>query len=201
VKKIYAKKYNTNYCASWFFVRTGPILGPDGKLVPSSTSCTADLLAKSGTIGPLNRARTDTGPVSSAYIPLLGDGASSGILSIELGSVPVGSPLAARMTRGPRVNPSLDWLSAPSATKDGPGGWWAQWMDTIQDYRSFGPVHGGSCNVLFADGSVRMFHDQNHDGVLNNGFTGTSANGFQDSTEELLQTEFHSRYSVTAGNR
>jgi prepilin-type N-terminal cleavage/methylation domain-containing protein/prepilin-type processing-associated H-X9-DG protein len=44
----------------------------------------------------------------------------------------------------------------------------------LQDFRDFGPVHGsgkgGSCNVLFADGSVKSFVDQNGDGYLNPGF-------------------------------
>jgi prepilin-type N-terminal cleavage/methylation domain-containing protein/prepilin-type processing-associated H-X9-DG protein len=44
----------------------------------------------------------------------------------------------------------------------------------LQDYRDFGPVHGsgkgGSVNVLFADGSVKSFVDQNGDGYLNPGF-------------------------------
>jgi len=200
VKKLYEKKYNTNFCASWLLVRTGPVLSDAGTLV-GAAGCTPDIMSKSGTLGPLNRARSDTAPISSSYIPLLGDGAPAGALSVEIGDLPAGSPMAARMTLGPRVSPSMDWLSSPSAMKDGPTGWWAQWMDTIQDYRSFGPVHGGSCNVLFADGSVRMVTDTNNDGQLNNGFAPSMSNGFADSTEELKPTEFHSRYSVLAGNR
>lgn len=201
IKRMFAKKYNTNYCASWFLVRTGPILDDTGKLTPLSATCpVTDITGRSGTIGPLNRARTDTGPVASSYIPLLGDGAGTGALSVSLGDAAVGSPMAARMTRGPRVNDaSLSWLAAPNSTKEGVGGWWDQWMSTLQDYRSFGPVHGGSCNVMFADGSVRLFYDKNADGQLNNGFT--AGNGFSDATEELPQTDFHSRYSVMAANR
>jgi prepilin-type N-terminal cleavage/methylation domain-containing protein/prepilin-type processing-associated H-X9-DG protein len=49
----------------------------------------------------------------------------------------------------------------------------------LQDYRDFAPCHGsgkgGSCNVLFADGSVRAFVDQNGDGFLNPGFRVTEA--------------------------
>lgn len=40
----------------------------------------------------------------------------------------------------------------------------------LQDYRDMGPVHNGNCNVLFADGSIRTFKDQNGDGYLNPGF-------------------------------
>jgi len=66
-----------------------------------------------------------------------------------------------------------------------------------QDMRDFGPVHGsgkgGSCNVLFADGSVKSFTDQNGDGYLNPGFlvplTATAADkatiGYTDALVEL----------------
>lgn len=47
-------------------------------------------------------------------------------------------------------------------------------LDHYQDYRDLGPVHGsgkgGNCNVLFADGSIKAFNDQNGDGFLNPGF-------------------------------
>lgn len=40
----------------------------------------------------------------------------------------------------------------------------------LQDTRNFAAVHGGKCNVLFADGSVRAICDTNGDGILNPGF-------------------------------
>ncbi|MEX2138681.1 MAG: prepilin-type N-terminal cleavage/methylation domain-containing protein [Pirellulales bacterium] len=44
----------------------------------------------------------------------------------------------------------------------------------LQDYRDLGPVHGsgkgGACNILFADGSIKSFNDENGDGYLNPGF-------------------------------
>lgn len=40
----------------------------------------------------------------------------------------------------------------------------------LQDYRDIGPVHAGNANVLFADGSIKAFKDQNRDGYLNPGF-------------------------------
>jgi prepilin-type N-terminal cleavage/methylation domain-containing protein/prepilin-type processing-associated H-X9-DG protein len=63
----------------------------------------------------------------------------------------------------------------------------------LQDYRDMGPVHGGQCNVLFADGSVRTFKDLNGDGYLNPGFnidaTATAAAldavGYRDAIVEL----------------
>jgi prepilin-type N-terminal cleavage/methylation domain-containing protein/prepilin-type processing-associated H-X9-DG protein len=45
---------------------------------------------------------------------------------------------------------------------------------SLQDYRDFGPTHGsgkgGACNILFADGSIKSFNDENGDGYLNPGF-------------------------------
>mgnify|MGYP000979727580 CR=1 FL=1 len=64
----------------------------------------------------------------------------------------------------------------------------------LQDWRDFGPVHGGSkggvCNVLMADGSVKDFYDTNGDGYLNPGFdtsavTNIDAVGYADSKVEM----------------
>jgi prepilin-type processing-associated H-X9-DG protein len=62
----------------------------------------------------------------------------------------------------------------------------------MQDYRDMGPVHAGSCNVLFADGSIRTFKDLNGDGYLNPGFDPVGATaadiqkiGYTDATVEL----------------
>jgi prepilin-type N-terminal cleavage/methylation domain-containing protein/prepilin-type processing-associated H-X9-DG protein len=62
----------------------------------------------------------------------------------------------------------------------------------LQDYRDMAPAHAGSCNVLFADGSVRSFKDTNGDGYLNPGFniSGLTTSqiaqiGYTDSTVEL----------------
>lgn len=40
----------------------------------------------------------------------------------------------------------------------------------LQDYRDIGPTHAGGANILFADGSIRMYKDLNNDGYLNPGF-------------------------------
>jgi prepilin-type N-terminal cleavage/methylation domain-containing protein/prepilin-type processing-associated H-X9-DG protein len=71
-------------------------------------------------------------------------------------------------------------------------------LDNLQDYRDFGPVHGGGkgagCNILFADGSIKSFVDVNGDGYLNPGFDITTNNttiaqtqgtGYTDNIVEL----------------
>jgi prepilin-type processing-associated H-X9-DG protein len=63
----------------------------------------------------------------------------------------------------------------------------------MQDYRDFGPVHKGGCNVLMADGSIRSFFDTTGDGYLNPGFNVDSTSGaaaialtgYSDATVEL----------------
>jgi prepilin-type N-terminal cleavage/methylation domain-containing protein/prepilin-type processing-associated H-X9-DG protein len=72
----------------------------------------------------------------------------------------------------------------------------------LQDSRDFGPVHGsgvgGTCNILYADGSVRTFTDLNGDGYLNPGFTiptglaSYAGHGYKDSIQEIPDAQmFH----------
>ncbi len=77
---------------------------------------------------------------------------------------------------------------------------------TLQDYRDFGPVHGGGKtavgNILFADGSVRGYTDSNGDGFLNPGFdpalyTGVGTIGHTDNTVELPGNEVYSGWTLT----
>ena len=69
----------------------------------------------------------------------------------------------------------------------------------LQDTRDWFAVHGGgnggTCNILFADGSIREFYDENRDKYLNPGFqipknlTEAEYNqlGYRDGTVELLR--------------
>jgi hypothetical protein len=52
--------------------------------------------------------------------------------------------------------------------------------------------------LLFADGSVRTFVDENADGYLNNGFPPSSGGGFADDRAELAPTDLMSLYSLRA---
>jgi prepilin-type processing-associated H-X9-DG protein len=118
-----------------------------------------------------------------------------GFLPADVGPYKQGTRLAESFTDGP-VDPAT--MRAPSGTSTN---WQTTWTRTKQDYRDFGPVHGGSsgsCNILFLDGSVRSFIDKNGDGFLNNGFTSLPTNGFADEEIELPAAEVYSGWSLNS---
>jgi prepilin-type N-terminal cleavage/methylation domain-containing protein/prepilin-type processing-associated H-X9-DG protein len=65
----------------------------------------------------------------------------------------------------------------------------------LQDTRDWFAIHGGGCNILMGDGSVKTFYDENGDGYLNPGFpvpgnlADYSGVGYSDSTVELQPAE------------
>jgi prepilin-type processing-associated H-X9-DG protein len=211
---IYAKGYNTNYTASWYLVRSGPNLDTSGNLAisPNAPSgCKTFILPaikdRNCSLGPLNQARLDRSAPGS-QVPLLGCGNPSGAqLGVLMGRVQPTAPTAKSFTDGPVQNSNMQPPgSFPSGTPyNGATGWWAVWAkQTLQDYRGFGAVHGGgvrSCNILFADGSVRNYLDINGDGLLNNGFdpalcTTGATPMFKDNQVELPAIEVYSGYAL-----
>jgi len=195
--RIWGKGYNTNYVASWLLVRSAVRLGPDGNL-RAVQGCTVDMKSVGCTAGPSTPARVDAHS-SSSLIPFLACGAGTGqILEQALGDVAAGFELAESFTDGPVETATMKPPSVSAGTPaGGPQGWARRWRETRQDYRDFGPVHGrrnGSCNVLFADGGVRIFVDQNADRLFNNGFPASAATGFTDDTVELPEMEVYSSW-------
>ncbi len=201
-EQIYDKHYNTNYVATWFLTRTEPLLDSAGNLKSITAGCPAALKSRASTVGPLTRARLDTAKISANVIPLLGDARATGTLSTTLPSVQAGSvevragvPVVDSLTNGPL---DKNTMQTPKGTDyTGPGGWqegW--WSQVLQDYRGLGPVHRGTCNILFADGGVRIIRDQNRDELLNNGFPASGTNGFADATPELADGAFANHWSL-----
>ncbi|MCA9214030.1 MAG: DUF1559 domain-containing protein [Planctomycetales bacterium] len=171
--------YNTNYTASWLFVRRGPLIDGSGNLRSQNPKCSVDRTSRGATDGQLRLRDIDAGVIPTSTIPLLGDGAVVGTLSTDISAeYPAGSEYVASMTHGPAVVTTQEAPQFPSQTQaEGPSGWWHVWnKKTLQDYRLFAPVHRRSCNVLMADGSVQTFQDTTKDGFLNNGFTALADN-------------------------
>lgn len=202
-QEVLLKSFNTNYTASWFFARSGVLLDPAGNLRVGKPGCSVppSLANRASSHGPLRRPQVDTSSTPASLVPMLGDGAASGLsLSDQLGDLAPGTLLVMPFTRGP----VLKLAGSFGNEFDPPGGftvpnkatWWPVWAKgCLQDYRQFAPVHRRSCNILFADGSVRGLSDANDEGLLNNGFPANG--GFADDVVELTAEDIASSYSLS----
>ncbi len=190
--EILAKHYNTNYTASWLLVRSRPMLDVSGNIISRRAGCSNSLTGRAATMGPLTQTALDTSNVVASTIPFLGCGATVGSLSQDLTDLPAGTPTTQSLTAGPAIRSTgRPPQFAAGTERNGPDGWWSVWTkQTLQDYRGFGPVHRGLCNLLMADGSVRSFEDADGDYSLNNGFTATSGLVRSDAVEMAAQDVF-----------
>jgi len=172
--------YNTNYTSHYYLTRTAPLLTGDYEPRSSAPACGTGLTDKAATVGPLSDSAMAAIPANT--VPLLGDGGlSSETLTVALGQVPAGMPLAASNSGGPR-RPSDGQPAIPTGTTRPAR--WNEWAASVQDYRQFGDHHGGTINFLWADGSVRALADGNEDRVLNSGFDAGVA-PFADDKREI----------------
>jgi prepilin-type processing-associated H-X9-DG protein len=202
-EQILDKGYNTNYVATWFLVRSEVRVNANGNLL-GKPGCATSIAANWSTAGPLHLARLSGLGTSSTHLPLLACAQpadlDTGMLSAGVGSHRAGDRLATTITGGPILNSTLSAPVFSGVTPyTGPAGWWAGWNQTKQDYRNFAPVHSGSCNMLFGDGSVRSFADANGDGFLNNGFDPAATGlklGYADAQIELPDDQISSSWSI-----
>lgn len=209
-----SKGYGTNYITTWFMSRTGPAVadGGSGVIIYPSTSKIKGL---GGTLGPLSRAFAEASPHPTSIIPIMGcaniGDAKEAVLAAEIpGFLPKGHRLCESFSDGPalRLCDSAGMVNWGSETGDvtvydpadptnsiyyaeqPPKGVVKPVPTHLQDYRDFGPVHRGNCNILFVDGSIRSFKDTNGDGYLNPGFDVSAVSdvhqsGYTDDTVEL----------------
>jgi prepilin-type processing-associated H-X9-DG protein len=188
-----------------------------------------------GTLGPLTQEIVDNSPQSSSVVPLafdanVGDAKEAFLKTTIPGFLPAGSRLCETMSDGPCrravTQGKLDaWGSSSTgditvldtdagvnlfAEENPPKGTTAAVYNHLQDYRDIGPVHGGTANILFADGSVKTFKDQNGDGYLNPGFQlpttltedEKAAIGYTDSLVELPPAEvFSGVFLIKSSNK
>lgn len=198
VEHIMDKGYNSNYASSWFLVRGGPALSfVSGNVVYPDVSVIKGL---AGTKGPLSRATVEQGYHPSSMIPLMFDAnvgdTKEAILEDNLVSADGrvygrrGDRACESFNDGPVRNQPLMTSFANMAWGKGgdvmviepgvtnlyaieqpPVGTVVDYpWPNLQDWRDIGPTHAGSANILFADGSIRVFKDTNRDGYLNPGF-------------------------------
>lgn len=224
-KKMLENGFNTNYAATWFFVRSGYRLGTDGNPAKNNLACSStDSKGRNLTIGPLTTRLLDSGQAAAHTVPLLCDASATGQLSTAVGdltsgsfySLPiVGAPIRNRLLvdesgDGVRnVDKSARFLQTPvfsGTPKAGAAGWLKTWsFDTRQDYRGMQAHHQGTVNVLMADGSVQVLTDINNDGFINNGFdigTSNSSRYWTSSEVEAEALQLASFYSLLSkGNQ
>jgi len=224
------KGYNTNYATSYFLTLTGPKLESDGANgVRWSLAGSGRLKSLAGSRGPLSRRIVETSYHPGSVIPFLFDSnvgdSSEAFLRNDLGKYGrAGERTCESFNDGPSQNTIditnfQDWTDLSTVqvvTVAGGLTTYSLYRDEqpppgvapitgnaashLQDYRDMAPVHGGQCNVLFADGSIRSFKDLNGDGYLNPGFNISSAAtptqiesiGYRDGVNELPPTQIFS---------
>lgn len=216
---IYDKGFNTNYVATWFLVRSDIRTDASGNLRETSMpACPASLEDRVSTVGPLNVARLSNAEAPSTHVPIMACAKpveiTSGLFNFRMGPLQPGMTTES-LTDGPVEVAGANAFKPPTFMMgtpfNGPMGWWKTWNDeTRQDYRDFGPTHGAgtkrSCNILFADGSVRTFQDETEDGFLNNGFdpalyTGSGNIGYTSNVVELPKQSVYSGWSLFPGRK
>jgi prepilin-type N-terminal cleavage/methylation domain-containing protein len=107
-RHLFDKGYNTNYAASWYFVRTGPKFSVDtGSLQITAVNESQKGLA--GTDGPLRMKVLENAPVVTSNVPLLGCAAPGDAdEAILLQSIKYGPTLADGTTVDPFANGSTE---------------------------------------------------------------------------------------------
>ncbi|MCU0870996.1 MAG: DUF1559 domain-containing protein [Pirellulaceae bacterium] len=221
IEHLLKKGYNSNYASSFFLIRGEPMCDAldSGSDITITYPLNRLIKKLSNTTGPVSRRTLDQGAHPTSMIALMFDSnigdQKEAFLVADLQEFGKGgdrmcesfSDGPARMTNSGikfsawgkeaavTVHDSVAGVSVYATeqptvgqTVAYPGAW-----THFQDWRDIGPTHAGNANVLFADGSIRSFKDQNKDGYLNPGFqistTATPADiakiGYTNSIVEL----------------
>ncbi|MEZ6094182.1 MAG: DUF1559 domain-containing protein [Pirellulaceae bacterium] len=239
---LFNKGYNTNYATGWFLVRSQPLLVTGASTATSDAVTVGSLKEWfSGdapnviqhTAGPMRVSTLDAGTIPPSAIAFIGcgsrgdtaAGSGDGALNASIPApynIPAGAPCAESFNDGPSISDLTadKVVTAPTGTTRG-----AMETHTLltvgqsgldteyrQDTRDMYAWHAKTLNVLFADGSVRTFEDNNGDGYINPGFavnngsatpeltgytsTEVEVNGFDWYTGTFLDSAKHYREKV-----
>lgn len=206
IAKLLEDGFGTNYASSWYLGRSAP-------KVDLTNATISDLKGLAGTFGPLRQRQLENSGLSAQVVPWLGcagpGDAGEAVLSSSIVDnqgkeyLSVGSRLAETANDGPAMWNGTDIDLMPIGTNintamtavdvDGDPVW-------LQDTRDWYAWHGlgkkKTCNILFADGSVKSFTDQDGDQFLNPGFKAVGGNaettGYTSAVVELPPAEIFS---------
>ena len=177
------------------------------------------------TVGPLRASQMDKGNKPASSIALMGcgsrgdtsGGAGDGALNGSIPApwnIPAGAPASETMNDGPSISVIASNKVVTAGNTDDPNasaltravlsvfteitkGEVGTDVEYRQDTRDMFAYHSKSLNVLFADGSVRAFQDDNGDGFINPGFAVDNTNatfaltGYTSSECELNPWEWY----------
>ncbi len=189
-EKLILKGFNTNYAASWHLVRSKP--------KNSSGTTGGSLVELAYTEGPLTTRIMQGAQVPSSAVPFLGCADKANDANSRLAAtlqppkelkLVAGALLSDNLVNGPAMmSPTggvvsvptgtpFSWLHPPKFPVDGELVSQPELYTgdpaiplVLQDFRAWRAYHGGTLNLLFADGSVRKVYDTNGDGYINPGF-------------------------------
>ena len=205
--------YNTNYAASWFFVRSHPLADLD---MSGRAILLDDLNTLSGASGGLTRRGVESSRLPSSTIPLIHDAAQGDVHEAVLtqnlnGFLDVGARLSESMGEGVAhvemgilevIGSGHDIsYSIPARLPDPQNEGLCHPDDPeqvlhLQDYRDIYCWHGLGlkkfANIVMADGSVNTIQDQNGDGYLNPGFIFDGSH--DDGSVGYLSTDYPLEY-------
>ena len=210
---LFDEGYNTNYATGWFLVRSEPILVGAGPSTVDSLKewykGTTQICA-----GPLRVRQLDSGSVPATAIAIIGcagvgdrsdgsgavDNTEDGYLRFTIGApynLAVGDGACESFNDGPSYveagTAEVRYKNSAQTRENlerwtslvvGDVGLAGETVDNRQDTRDFYAWHAKTCNVAFADGSVRNFVDENGDGYINPGFDTTLAGTVAPTTED-----------------
>ncbi|MEM9943728.1 MAG: prepilin-type N-terminal cleavage/methylation domain-containing protein [Planctomycetota bacterium] len=193
---LFNNGYNTNYATSWFMVRSAPLFdGNTARVSLKEWFRDSGAVTLQHTAGPLTARQLDAGSIPASNIAMIGcgsvgdiqAGAGDGALNADIPApynIPAGSPTSESFNDGPSAVNTAGTIVATAGSSNDPLTPDRASLEATsfltkgqigdgtyrQDTRDMYAYHSKELNVVFADGTVRSFSDDNGDGFVNPGF-------------------------------